>query len=85
MASLTRGAHACVHANIGPLSQELQLVRAQFTYMGRRDDELSFEEGDILSVLSTQGKFCTGELRGRVGTFPSNLVIKLFPNSIVKV
>lgn len=53
--------------------------------MGRRDDELSFEEGDILSVLSTQGKFCTGELRGRVGTFPSNLVIKLFPNSIVKV
>lgn len=60
-------------------------MRAQFTYMGRKDDELSFEEGDILAVLSVQGKFSTGELRGKVGTFPSNLVIKLLPNSIVKV
>ena len=65
--------------------QELQLVRAQFTYMGRKEDELSFEEGDILGVISTQGKFSTGELRGRVGIFPSNLVIKLLPNSLVKV
>ena len=49
--------------------------RALFTYAGQHDDELAFNAGDIITLLSKDEEaWWKGELDGRVGVFPSNYV-----------
>lgn len=54
-----------------------QLARVLFPYKGQHEDELSIQEGDIITILSKdvedQG-WWKGELNGRVGVFPDNYV-----------
>uniref|UniRef100_A0A023FV40 Putative endocytic adaptor protein intersectin n=1 Tax=Amblyomma parvum TaxID=251391 RepID=A0A023FV40_AMBPA len=50
-------------------------VRALFPFIGQQEDELSFQKGDILVVLSKDdASWWKGELAGRVGRFPANYV-----------
>ena len=49
-------------------------VRALFPYAGQQDDELAFEEGDVITVTAKNGEWWTGELRGKEGVFPANFV-----------
>ena len=49
--------------------------RALFTYAGQHDDELAFNAGDVITLLSKDEEaWWKGELDGRVGVFPSNYV-----------
>ena len=48
---------------------------AVYTYAGQYEDELSFEEGDVITVLSKdEADWWKGELNGKSGVFPSNYV-----------
>jgi len=50
-------------------------VRALFNYTGVEDTELSFKEGDLITVTyKDESGWWEGELAGRVGVFPSNHV-----------
>ncbi|KAL1436160.1 hypothetical protein MTO96_010898 [Rhipicephalus appendiculatus] len=50
-------------------------VRALFPFIGQQEDELSFQKGDVLVVLSKEdASWWKGELAGRVGLFPANYV-----------
>jgi len=49
--------------------------RALYTYAGQHEDELSFEAGDIITLLSKDEEaWWKGELNGKSGVFPSNYV-----------
>lgn len=52
-----------------------QRVRAQWAYTAQRSDELSFSEGDIITVLEEKGNWHRGECNGRAGLFPANYVV----------
>ena len=48
---------------------------AIYTYVAQYEDELSFEEGDVITVLSKdEADWWKGELNGKSGVFPSNYV-----------
>lgn len=50
-------------------------VRALFPFIGQQEDELSFQKGDLLVVLSKEdASWWKGEIAGRVGLFPANYV-----------
>ena len=52
--------------------------RALYSYAGQHDDELAFNAGDIISLISKDEEaWWKGELDGRVGVFPSNYVEEL--------
>ena len=49
--------------------------KALYTYAGQHDDELAFNAGDIIALISKDEEaWWRGELDGRVGVFPSNYV-----------
>ena len=53
----------------------LKTVRAAHTFEGRTDEELSFQAGDLIEVLSMSDKnWWEGRCGGSTGTFPSNYV-----------
>jgi len=50
-------------------------VAALYTYRAQRDDELSFDVSDIITVVHRSGSdWWLGQLRGKTGLFPSNYV-----------
>ena len=58
-----------------PSSGNDSKFRALYTYAGQHDDELSFEAGDIITLLSKDEEaWWKGELNGKSGVFPSNYV-----------
>ena len=57
-----------------------------YSYAGQHDDELAFNAGDIISLISKDEEaWWKGELDGRVGVFPSNYVEELNCKSILNV
>ncbi|XP_066905736.1 intersectin-1 isoform X4 [Halyomorpha halys] len=53
----------------------LERVVALYQYTAQNEDELSFEKGDIVTVLAKdEPSWWKGELNGAVGLFPSNYV-----------
>ena len=49
--------------------------KAVYAYGGQHDDELAFEAGDIINLISKDEEaWWKGELNGRTGVFPSNYV-----------
>jgi len=48
--------------------------KAMYYYDAVQDDELSFKEGDIITILEREGEWWSGELKGVVGLFPANFV-----------
>jgi len=49
-------------------------ARALFAFSASSDAELSFQPGDVLSIISQDGGWWTAELNGRRGFVPSNYV-----------
>lgn len=50
-------------------------VMALYPYQAQNEDELSFEKGDVISVLGKEeSAWWRGELNGVSGVFPSNYV-----------
>lgn len=53
-------------------------MKALFSYSPEQDDELRLEVGDILDYITeVEEGWWRGELRGKVGIFPSNFVSDL--------
>jgi len=55
---------------------ELQLYEAQYDYDAQEDNELSFKEGDVLTVLDTfkGAGWWKAELHGSIGLVPGNFL-----------
>ncbi|CAN7975328.1 unnamed protein product, partial [Ixodes persulcatus] len=67
-ASSTQGGRA-------PRSCLAEQVRALFPFVAQHEDELSFQKGQVVTVLSKEDpSWWKGELGGHVGLFPSNYV-----------
>lgn len=53
---------------------------ALFDYEGEEEDELTFSQGDVISLLQLIGQeWARGEIHGRVGIFPLNFTQLLEP------
>ena len=51
------------------------LFRALYSYAGQHDDELAFNAGDVITLISKDEEaWWKGEIDGRQGVFPSNYV-----------
>ncbi|XP_022054176.1 GRB2-related adapter protein 2a isoform X1 [Acanthochromis polyacanthus] len=46
----------------------------KYDFTATEDDELSFQKGDILKVLSPQGDWCKAEMNGKEGFVPLNYI-----------
>lgn len=56
-------------------STQGEQVRALFPFVAQHEDELSFQKGQVVTVLSKEDpSWWKGELAGHVGLFPSNYV-----------
>lgn len=55
------------------VSSQSEAFVATYSYSGP-DGDLSFNKGDIITVVSRDGDWWTGQLAGRSGTFPSTYV-----------
>ena len=53
-------------------------VRALHTFEPTESTELGFEKGDVIMVVSREYKdWWRGQIRGRMGIFPVNYVVRL--------
>ena len=55
-----------------PTPKRKEQVRCNYDYNAQEHGELSFREGDIITVLKKDGDWWLGELRGQQGLFPYN-------------
>ncbi|CAG9818225.1 unnamed protein product, partial [Phaedon cochleariae] len=54
------------------------LCEAKFPYKAQNEDELSFKEGDTITLLNKDSQdagWWQGELNGKIGVFPDNFVV----------
>ncbi|KAJ9058231.1 hypothetical protein DSO57_1014457 [Entomophthora muscae] len=58
---------------------EPEFVEVAYDYEAQAPDELGLKKGDIVSVLSKDEGWWSGEIQGRVGVFPENFVIPYTP------
>ena len=54
----------------GNYCAKLERMRAKYAYKAAKADELSFEKGDVISVLKKGKNWWIGELNGAKGVFP---------------
>ena len=55
-------------------------ARALYDYFGEDEDDLQFQEGDLITLLDrVDENWFLGELNGRNGIFPANHVQVLVP------
>ncbi|KAG7207393.1 hypothetical protein KM043_009047 [Ampulex compressa] len=58
-----------------PTDPNVERVMALYPYQAQNEDELSFEKGDVITVLTKDGEsWWKGELNGLSGVFPCNYV-----------
>lgn len=50
---------------------------ANYTYISQEPGDLTFNAGEVVTVLKKDGDWWTGKLKNNVGIFPSNYVQKL--------
>ncbi|KNC47565.1 myosin ID heavy chain [Thecamonas trahens ATCC 50062] len=60
--------------SIGARTPARETVTALYDYDAQEAGELSFREGDVITIVSKGDGWWTGELRGSKGEFPSNYV-----------
>lgn len=53
-----------------------ELYVAVYTYTSDEAGDLTFNEGDVISVVRTDGEWWTGSIGQRTGIFPGNFVKK---------
>ncbi|ESN98995.1 hypothetical protein HELRODRAFT_67445, partial [Helobdella robusta] len=64
-----------VNASAVSSSSAVGSVVAMYNYQGQADDDLSFEEGNVINLIEkTNSDWWKGELNGAVGIFPANYV-----------
>jgi len=68
------GVHCCVCA---------ERYIAVYTYTSDEAGDLTFNEGDIISVVRTDGEWWTGSIGQRSGIFPGNFVKKYEERQVV--
>lgn len=54
-------------------------------YIGKKENHLSFNAGEVINVREKQGVWWSGELNGKIGWFPQSYVKQFeanFSNSI---
>lgn len=56
--------------------KKLEKVIAEYDFNAQDGDEISFKEGDTISLLIEEGDWWYGELNGKFGIFPQNYVRK---------
>jgi len=54
----------------------VELYVAVYTYTSDEVGDLTFNEGDVISVVKTDGDWWTGSIGQRSGIFPGNFVKK---------
>ena len=54
----------------------IELYVALYTYTSDEVGDLTFNEGDVISVVKTDGDWWTGSIGQRSGIFPGNFVKK---------
>lgn len=47
---------------------------AMYTYESSEQGDLTFQQGDVITVLKKEGDWWTGTVGGKTGVFPSNYV-----------
>ncbi|KAH3745436.1 Ras guanine nucleotide exchange factor [Pelomyxa schiedti] len=47
---------------------------AMYSYKARKEKQLSFRKGDVITLFNVNHKWWTGELNGKIGKVPSNFV-----------
>lgn len=47
---------------------------AMYTYESSEQGDLTFQQGDVITVTKKEGDWWTGTVGGRTGVFPSNYV-----------
>lgn len=47
---------------------------AMYTYESSEQGDLTFQQGDVITVLKKEGDWWTGTVAGKTGVFPSNYV-----------
>ncbi|XP_028130137.2 CD2-associated protein [Diabrotica virgifera virgifera] len=61
-----------------PAKPTKQLCEATYPYKAQNEDEISFKEGDIITLISKDSQdpgWWQGELNGKTGFFPDNFVV----------
>ena len=63
---------------MAPKPRKAKFVRANFAYVAKEVDELSFEEGDLLYILdwTTDPEWWKARCRGKEGLVPANFLNK---------
>ena len=59
-----------------------------FPYVAVNDDELSLQEGEIITIVSKEIEdkgWWKGEIDGRTGVFPVSIIFNIFKISITSV
>jgi len=65
-------------AFVQPLPQpQFQQCRALYQFAASSAQELSFNVGDVLNLMNTDGQWWRAELHGREGMIPSNYVQRI--------
>jgi len=61
----------------------LDRYQSRYSYKGEGENDLVFEEGDIVHVVQSGDEgWWTGYLHGKIGLFPSNFFVKLPPSKL---
>ncbi|KAH3760399.1 cell division control protein [Pelomyxa schiedti] len=68
-------AHCCCEEMTSNVRAEICV--ALYSYHARKDTQLSFRKGDVITIMSAKGKWWTGQLRGVTGKIPSNFVSRV--------
>ncbi|XP_043468951.1 intersectin-1 isoform X3 [Leptopilina heterotoma] len=69
-----------------PTDPNIERVMALYPYQAQNEDELSFEKGDVITVLAKEEEaWWRGELNGVSGVFPSNYVSSMSSEMINEV
>lgn len=61
-------------------------AKALFAYDAENDDELSLQEGDVITVVSKEVEdagWWLGELNGKRGVFPDNFVTAISTEEVI--
>ena len=78
----------CFYDSLFSFQVVQEIARALYPYAAQREDELTFNEGDFITVISKNLKdrgWWKGKLAGKTGLFLSNMVEVFSTDEIVSI